>query len=217
MAEELTEYLLGTGIQTAYIHSDVDTLERVRIIGELRAGVYDVLVGVNLLREGLDLPEVSLVAILDADKEGFLRNERSLTQTIGRAARHVNGKAIMYADNITESMAATIGETNRRREKQLRYNAEHHITPQPIKKKNSPIISAQRETLLSPTSSEEGWEGGTYDVLAVAEPETLTVEEKKKRIASLKKKMQEAAKRLEFVDAAILRDEMLRLQAELDQ
>ena len=217
MAEELTEYLLGTGIQTAYIHSDVDTLERVRIIGELRAGVYDVLVGVNLLREGLDLPEVSLVAILDADKEGFLRNERSLTQTIGRAARHVNGKAIMYADNITESMAATIGETNRRREKQLRYNAEHHITPQPIKKKNSPIISAQRETLLSPTSSEEGWGGGTYDVLAVAEPETLTVEEKKKRIASLKKKMQEAAKRLEFVDAAILRDEMLRLQAELDQ
>ena len=217
MAEELTEYLLGTGIQTAYIHSDVDTLERVRIIGELRAGVYDVLVGVNLLREGLDLPEVSLVAILDADKEGFLRNERSLTQTIGRAARHVNGKAIMYADNITESMAATINETNRRREKQLRYNAEHHITPQPIKKKNSPIISAQRETLLSPTSSEEGWGGGTYDVLAVAEPETLTVEEKKKRIASLKKKMQEAAKRLEFVDAAILRDEMLRLQAELDQ
>ena len=133
MAEELTEYLLGTGIQTAYIHSDVDTLERVRILNELRMGKFDVLVGVNLLREGLDLPEVSLVAILDADKEGFLRNQRSLTQTIGRAARNVNGKAIMYADNITPSMEATINETNRRREKQLRYNAEHHITPQQIR------------------------------------------------------------------------------------
>ena len=129
MAEELTEYLLATGVQTAYIHSDVDTLERVRIISSLRAGKYDVLVGVNLLREGLDLPEVSLVAILDADKEGFLRNQRSLTQTIGRAARNVNGKAIMYADTITESMAATINETNRRREKQLHYmeGDNHHL------------------------------------------------------------------------------------------
>ena len=212
MAEELTEYLLGTGIQTAYIHSDVDTLERVRILGELRSGVYDVLVGVNLLREGLDLPEVSLVAILDADKEGFLRNQRSLTQTIGRAARNVNGKAIMYADTITPSMAATINETNRRREKQLRYNAEHNITPQQIKKAQTmgDLIQhsqgAEQRAYVEPPH---------YEVLAVAEAETLTVEQKKQRIASLKKKMQEAARKMEFVDAAILRDEMLRLQAEL--
>ena len=212
MAEELTEYLLGTGIQTAYIHSDVDTLERVRIIRELRTGVYDVLVGVNLLREGLDLPEVSLVAILDADKEGFLRNERSLTQTIGRAARNVNGKAIMYADTITPSMEATINETNRRREKQLRYNAEHNITPQQIKKAQTmgDLIqygqAAESRAYVEPAH---------YEVLAVAEAETLTKEQKLKRIASLKKKMEEAAKKMEFVDAAILRDEMLRLKAEI--
>ena len=212
MAEELTEYLLGTGIQTAYIHSDVDTLERVRIIRELRTGVYDVLVGVNLLREGLDLPEVSLVAILDADKEGFLRNERSLTQTIGRAARNANGKAIMYADTITPSMEATINETNRRREKQLRYNAEHNITPQQIKKAQTmgDLIqygqAAESRAYVEPAH---------YEVLAVAEAETLTKEQKLKRIASLKKKMEEAAKKMEFVDAAILRDEMLRLKAEI--
>ena len=214
MAEELTEYLLGTGIQTAYIHSDVDTLERVRILSELRSGVYDVLVGVNLLREGLDLPEVSLVAILDADKEGFLRNARSLTQTIGRAARHVNGRAIMYADTITDSMQATIDETNRRREKQLKYNADHGITPQQIKKNQtmSDLMqhgqSAEQRAYIEPVH---------YEVLAVAEAETLTAEQKKKRIVSLKKKMEEAAKKMEFVDAAILRDEMLRLQAELGE
>lgn len=212
MAEELTEYLLGTGIQTAYIHSDVDTLERVRILNELRMGKFDVLVGVNLLREGLDLPEVSLVAILDADKEGFLRNQRSLTQTIGRAARNVNGKAIMYADNITPSMEATINETNRRREKQLRYNAEHHITPQQIRKAQTmgDLIQhgqgAEERAYVEPVH---------YEVLAVAEAQEMSIEEKKKRIASLEKKMKEAAKRLEFVDAAILRDEMLRLKAEL--
>ena len=213
MAEELTEYLLGTGIQTAYIHSDVDTLERVRILTELRSGVYDVLVGVNLLREGLDLPEVSLVAILDADKEGFLRNARSLTQTIGRAARHVNGRAILYADTITDSMQATIDETNRRREKQLKYNAEHHITPKQIRK-GDPHQTSPWGGYNSP-SEETGV--GNYSILAVAEPETLTAEQKKKRIASLEKKMKEAAKRLEFVDAAILRDEMLRLKAELGE
>ena len=212
MAEELTEYLLATGVQTAYIHSDVDTLERVRIISSLRAGKYDVLVGVNLLREGLDLPEVSLVAILDADKEGFLRNQRSLTQTIGRAARNVNGKAIMYADTITESMAATINETNRRREKQLRYNDEHHITPQQIRK------AATMGDLIQhgQKAEERAYVEPHYEVLAVAEAETLTDEQKRKRIASLEKKMKEAAKRLEFVDAAILRDEMLRLKAELE-
>ena len=213
MAEELTEYLLGTGIQAAYIHSDVDTLDRVRILNELRAGVYDVLVGINLLREGLDLPEVSLVAILDADKEGFLRNERTLTQTIGRAARNVNGKAIMYADSITESMAATINETNRRREKQLRYNAEHNITPQQIRK------AATMGDLMqhSQAADTRAYVEPHYEVLAVAEPETLSVEEKKKRITSLKRKMEEAAKKMEFVDAAILRDEMLRLQAEIEE
>ncbi len=212
MAEELTEYLLATGVQTAYIHSDVDTLERVRIISSLRAGSYDVLVGVNLLREGLDLPEVSLVAILDADKEGFLRNQRSLTQTIGRAARNVNGKAIMYADTITESMAATINETNRRREKQLRYNDEHHITPQQIRK------AATMGDLIQhgQGAEEKAYVEPHYEVLAVAEAETLTDQQKRKRIASLEKKMKEAAKRLEFVDAAILRDEMLRLKAELE-
>ena len=214
MAEELTEYLLGAGVQTAYIHSDVDTLERVRIINELRQGVYDVLVGVNLLREGLDLPEVSLVAILDADKEGFLRNERSLTQTIGRAARNVHGRAIMYADSITGSMAATINETNRRREKQLRYNAEHGITPQQIRKDTT-----MGDLVQHAGGSEPGAyvEPAHYEVMAVAEAETLTVEQKKARIASLRRKMEEAAKNMEFTDAAILRDEMLRLQAELEE
>ena len=212
MAEELTEYLLGAGVQTAYIHSDVDTLERVRIINELRQGVYDVLVGVNLLREGLDLPEVSLVAILDADKEGFLRNERSLTQTIGRAARNVHGRAIMYADSITGSMAATINETNRRREKQLRYNAEHGITPQQIRKDTTMGDLVQHAGGSEPGAYVEPVH---YEVMAVAEAETLTVEQKKARIASLRRKMEEAAKNMEFTDAAILRDEMLRLQAEI--
>lgn len=214
MAEELTEYLLGLGVQTAYIHSDVDTLERVRIINELRAGVYDVLVGVNLLREGLDLPEVSLVAIFDADKDGFLRNQRSLTQTIGRAARNVNGKAIMYADTITPSMAATINETNRRREKQLQYNQDNNISPKQIRKTlaNNNLIQNSSTDNIIPYI-----EPAPYEVMAVAEAETLSVEQKKKRIESLRRKMQEAAKRMEFTDAAILRDEMLRLQAEVDE
>ena len=214
MAEELTEYLLGLGVQTAYIHSDVDTLERVRIINELRAGVYDVLVGVNLLREGLDLPEVSLVAIFDADKEGFLRNQRSLTQTIGRAARNVNGKAIMYADTITPSMAATINETNRRREKQLQYNQDNNISPKQIRKtlSNNNLIQNSSTDNIIPYI-----EPAPYEVMAVAEAEILSVEQKKKRIESLRSKMQEAAKRMEFTDAAILRDEMLRLQAEVDE
>ena len=188
MAEELTEYLLGHGISTAYIHSDVATLDRVRIMDELRAGKYDVLVGVNLLREGLDLPEVSLVAIFDADKEGFLRSHRSLTQTVGRAARNVNGRAILYADHITESMAKTIEETDYRRHKQLLYNESHHIVPQQIRKDR------------------------TMDDLLVNNLQPAV-----KAIDSTRRQMQEAARKLDFVEAAHLRDEMLRMMAALDE
>ena len=210
MAEELTDYLSQHGIQTAYIHSDVATLERVRIMNDLRSGKCDVLVGVNLLREGLDLPEVSLVAILDADKEGFLRSHRSLTQTIGRAARHVNGRAIMYADNMTESMARTISDTDYRREKQMRYNQEHGIVPQQIRK---------QRTMDDLVQLHQGAEARPYveaevPVARVAEdlqewddPNALS-----KKIAALRKKMQEAARKLDFIEAAQLRDEMIRLE-----
>ena len=215
MAEELTDYLSQHGIQTAYIHSDVATLERVRIMNDLRSGKYDVLVGVNLLREGLDLPEVSLVAILDADKEGFLRSHRSLTQTIGRAARHVNGRAIMYADNMTESMARTISDTDYRREKQMRYNQEHGIVPQQIRK---------QRTMDDLVQLHQGAEARPYvetevPVARVAEdlqewddPNVLS-----KKIASLRKKMQEAARKLDFIEAAQLRDEMIRLEEVLKE
>ena len=210
MAEELSEYLQRHGIQTAYIHSDVDTLERVQIMDNLRAGVYDVLVGVNLLREGLDLPEVSLVAILDADKEGFLRSHRSLTQTVGRAARHLNGRAIMYGDHITESMARTIEETNRRREKQLRYNEEHHITPQAIRKERTMgnLIQAQQQAETRAYVEPE------IPAAMVADPvvEHMTAEQIEKSIKATRRKMEEAAKRLDFVEAAQLRDEMLRME-----
>ena len=209
MAEELTEYLQRHGIQTAYIHSDVDTLERVQIMDNLRAGVYDVLVGVNLLREGLDLPEVSLVAILDADKEGFLRSHRSLTQTVGRAARHLNGRAIMYGDHITESMALTIEETNRRREKQLRYNEEHHITPTAIRKARTMgnLIQAGQQ------AESRAYVEPQFDSIMAADPlvEMLTPQQISHNIEVLRKRMTEAAKRLDFVEAAQLRDEMLRL------
>ncbi len=209
MAEELTEYLQRHGIQTAYIHSDVDTLERVQIMDNLRAGVYDVLVGVNLLREGLDLPEVSLVAILDADKEGFLRSHRSLTQTVGRAARHLNGRAIMYGDHITESMALTIEETNRRREKQLRYNEEHHITPTAIRKARTMgnLIQAGQQ------AESRAYVEPQFDSIMAADPlvEMLTSQQISHNIEVLRKRMTEAAKRLDFVEAAQLRDEMLRL------
>ena len=209
MAEELTEYLQRHGIQTAYIHSDVDTLERVQIMDNLRAGVYDVLVGVNLLREGLDLPEVSLVAILDADKEGFLRSHRSLTQTVGRAARHLNGRAIMYGDHITESMALTIEETNRRREKQLRYNEEHHITPTAIRKARTMgnLIQAGQQ------AESRAYVEPQFDSIVAADPlvEMLTPQQISHNIEVLRKRMTEAAKRLDFVEAAQLRDEMLRL------
>ena len=211
MAEELTDFLIQNGFRANYIHSDVDTLERVQILDDLRAGRMDVLVGVNLLREGLDLPEVSLVAILDADKEGFLRSHRSLTQTIGRAARNIRGKAILYADTVTESMQKTMDETNRRREKQLKYNMEHGITPHQIKKERNmgDLIQTHQETYYA--------EVHAYvepDKTAVADPimEYMTREQMEKSIARSRKLMQEASKRLDFIQAAQFRDEMLRMQ-----
>ena len=211
MAEELTEYLMKHDIRTNYIHSDVDTLERVQIMDDLRAGRFDVLVGVNLLREGLDLPEVSLVAILDADKEGFLRSHRSLTQTVGRAARNVNGKAIMYADRITESMQRTIDETDRRREKQLRYNEEHGITPKQIKKgrKMTDLINANAE---AHTETRAYVEPEEKTVAADPVMEYMTRDQLEKSIAHTRKLMQEAAKKLDFIEAAQYRDEMLRME-----
>ena len=219
MAEELTEYLLNNGIQANYIHSDVDTLERVQIMDALRAGNYDVLVGVNLLREGLDLPEVSLVAILDADKEGFLRSHRSLTQTVGRAARNIHGKAIMYADTITWSMQQTIDETNRRREKQLRYNEIHDITPTQICKDRTmgDLLSAGQEQQAE--RGHRAYIEPERPQLLVAEPEVeyQTRDDMRKAIDRLRKQMQDAAKRLDFITAAQLRDQMLQLMAQLEE
>ena len=224
MAEELTEYLLNHDIRTAYIHSDVASLDRIKIINDLRVGVYDVLVGVNLLREGLDLPEVSLVAILDADKEGFLRSHRSLTQTAGRAARNVNGKVIMYADNITESMQKTIDETMRRRTKQLKYNEEHNITPTQIVKAIKGTLPVGGESNLTAQTASIGRNVGqayvepNNGVLFAADPivAKMSKAQLEKSIANTTTLMKQAAKDLDFLQAAQYRDEIIRLQKELE-
>ena len=215
MAEELTDYLAENGVRCTYIHSDVETLDRVKIMDDLRNGLYDVLIGVNLLREGLDLPEVSLVAILDADKEGFLRSHRSLTQTVGRAARNVNGRAIFYADRTTESMRKTIEETERRREKQIEYNTKHGITPTQISKLKTASSLGQFAKTAEPDAYIEP------DFFAnVAEPVESEVygdskEDLKRLIEKTRKTMNEAAKKLEFLVAAQLRDQLIMLEDKL--
>ena len=199
MAEDLTDYMRDAGIRVKYLHSDIDTLERAQIIRDMRLDVFDVLVGINLLREGLDIPEISLVAILDADKEGFLRSETSLIQTIGRAARNAEGHVVMYADNMTDSMKAAITETERRREIQSRYNKEHGITPQTIKKAVRDLISISKAIAKEEMRFEK-------------DPESMSREELEKLIGSVQKKMKQAAADLNFEAAAELRDKMVELK-----
>ena len=211
MAEELSEYLTRHRVKCSYIHSDVDTLERVQIMEDLRRGVYDVLIGVNLLREGLDLPEVALVAVLDADKEGFLRSHRSLTQTAGRAARNVNGRVIFYADKITESMRLTMDETARRREKQIAYNTKHNIVPRQIVKNSSSVLAKSKD--LQP--SEEYNETKVVSVDPIIEHLDATA--LKKLMEQTRKEMIEAAKETDFLEAARLRNELQAMEQKLAQ
>nr|WP_294903180.1 excinuclease ABC subunit UvrB [uncultured Lacibacter sp.] len=220
MAEEMDKYLHRINIKSKYIHSEVDTLERIEILRDLRLGVIDVLVGVNLLREGLDLPEVSLVAILDADKEGFLRNEKSLTQTAGRAARNVDGLVIFYADKMTESMRRTIEETSRRREKQIQYNIEHGITPRTVTKSIEQVLGQTAVLDIKGFDASRPYAIGSDEELVTAAEEQevyQTIPQMEKAIAQTKKQMEKAARDLDFMEAARLRDEMFRLQKELDE
>jgi excinuclease ABC subunit B len=207
MAEDLTDYLNDHGVRVRYLHSDIDTVERVEIIRDLRLGEFDVLVGINLLREGLDMPEVSLVAILDADKEGFLRSEGSLIQTIGRAARNANGRAILYAEKMTGSMQRAIGETDRRRDKQIAYNKTHGITPKTIKKSIADIMEGAYPGAQLPAK--------VYAKVAEEEAEyaALSPQQMAKRIKTLEKEMYQHAKNLEFEEAARVRDQIHRLQS----
>lgn len=207
MAEDLTEYLAELNIKVHYLHSEIHTIERVEILRDLRLGVYDVVVGINLLREGLDLPEVSLVAVLDADKEGFLRSESSLIQTIGRAARHVEGKAILYADKVTEAMQAAIDETNRRREIQARYNLENNIEPQSIVKSIRDLTD--RVKMMAESKPEYQTDAEARTVSAA----DLTKDELARLIKQIEKEMKDAAKALEFEKAAALRDQLMELRA----
>lgn len=212
MAEELTKYMSKLNINCRYIHSEVDTLERVEILRDLRLGNFDVLIGINLLREGLDLPEVSLVAILDADKEGFLRSARSLTQTAGRAARNINGRVIFYADKITDSMQKTIDDTNRRREKQMAYNLEHGITPRQIVKSRESILGQTKVADAKAFTESAYTEGGTASIAADPVIQYMNQDELKKLIAQTRRSMEKAAKELDFIEAARLRDEMYELE-----
>jgi excinuclease ABC subunit B len=214
MAEELTKYLTQYNVKCRYIHSDIDTLERVEIMDGLRQGKFDVLIGVNLLREGLDLPEVSLVAILDADKEGFLRSTVSLTQTAGRAARNLEGRVIMYADKITKSMQQTIDETNRRREKQLEYNKKHNITPRQIEKASRSVMADYKQKI----GKDEKAYTGPDEASVAADPvvQYMSKEGLEKAIEKNKKAMEKAAAELDFKEAARLRDEMYTLQEKLE-
>jgi excinuclease ABC subunit B len=212
MAEELHKYMTNVNVRCRYIHSDVETLERVEILRDLRLGLFDVLIGINLLREGLDLPEVSLVAILDADKEGFLRSERAMVQTAGRAARNINGKVIMYADKMTESMRRTIDETERRRKKQIEYNFDHNIIPTQIVKSKADIFGQTTVVDSQGKLNKAYVEPEKINFAADPVVQYLTKDQLEKRIASLRKEMQKAAKELDFVQAARLRDEIVTME-----